>query len=160
MKKLEIYKLLIKDYIELDLRHYYIKLRESYINSNEVFEEINKEVVEAVTKGLYLILNFDDCSVKYTELFDPDIKEFYGKMMLSPFMWTPSLFSQTKCWQSHLKNNNEFKLDKNFKFLVYSKFVIEPELQEHDLINVIEKRFEKCFSLLNVNVIILSNFKV
>jgi hypothetical protein len=117
-------------------------------------------VVEAMTKGLFLILNFDDCATRYTELFDPDIKEFHGKFMLSPFLWTPNLFSQPKCWQSHLNTKKtELKLDKNFKFVVYSKFLIDPDMQEHDMINEIEKRFEKCFSLLNVNVIILSDFK-
>ncbi len=159
IKKENIFKLLIKEYREFDLRYYYTKLRESLLHNEEVIDEINTFVVEAITKGLYLILNFDDCSIKYEELFDPDIKEFYGKMMLSPFMWTPNLFAQPKCSQSHLKNISELKLDKNFKFIVYSKFVIEPELQEHDLINIIEKRYEKCFSLLNVNVLIMSNFK-
>ena len=121
--------------------------------------EIENICGESITRGQFLILNFDDCAVKYDELFDPDIKEFYGKMMLSPFMWTPSLFSQPKCWQSHLSTKQtEMKLDKNFKFIVYSKFLIDPEMQEHDMINEIEKRFEKCFSLLNINVIILSNF--
>jgi hypothetical protein len=130
------------------------------LNNTEIFDDIIKLVVEAMTKGLFLILNFDDCSGRYTELFDPDIKEFHGKMMLSPFLWTPNLFSQPKCWQSHLNTKKtDLKLDKNFKFIVYSKFLIDPDMQEHDMINEIEKRFEKCFSLLNVNVIILSNFK-
>lgn len=157
-KRSEIFKLLIKEFKEFDLRYYYNKLKESLLN-NEVFEEIHKFVTETITRGLYLVLNFDDCSIRYDEVFDPDINEFYGKMMLSPFMWTPALFAHPKCWQSHLNNNSELKFDKNFKFLVYSKFIIDPELQEHDLINVIEKRFEKSFSLLNVNVLILTNFK-
>jgi hypothetical protein len=157
IKKQEIYKLLIKEYKEIDLRYYYIRLRESLLNNSEVHEELSKVVVDAMTKGLYLILNFDDCSIKYEELFDPDIKELYGNTQLSPFMWTPSVFFQTKCWQAHLKKS-EMKLDKNFKFIVYSKYVIDTNLQEHDLINVIEKRFEKSFSLLNVNVLILSKF--
>ena len=76
--------------------------------------------------------------------------------MLSSFMLTPHLFSQNKCWQNHLSHKTELKYDKNFKFIVYSKFVIDSNLQEHDLINVIEKRFEKSFPLINMNVLILS----
>jgi hypothetical protein len=112
--------------------------------------------MNAMIKGYYLVLNFDDCSVKYEELFDPEIKEFYGNMLLSPFLWTPNVFSQYRCFQNHVKNRTDLKLHPNFKFIVYSKFVIENGLQEHDLINVIEKRFEKCFPLKNVNVMILS----
>ncbi len=132
------------------------------LKHDTIVHEIHEIVEESLVKGHVLILNFDDCRIKYEELFDPDIKEFYGKMMLSQFMWTPEMFSQQNCWKSHmdLMGNHEIEhpLNKNFKFVVYSKFVIEPDLQEHDLINMIEKRFEKCFSLLNVNVLILSNF--
>ena len=103
-----------------------------------------------------MILNFDDCTIKYDDLFDPDIKEYYGNSMLSSFIWTPYLFSQQKCWQNHLSNKLELKYDKNFKFIVYSKFVIDSNLQEHDLINVIEKRFEKSVPLKNMNILILS----
>ena len=53
-------------------------------------------------------------------------------------MWTPQIFSKKDCWQSHVKNRPDIKLDYNFKFLVYSKFVIDSDLPEHDLINVIE----------------------
>jgi len=118
--------------------------------------DIKKIVEEAIYKGLYLVLNFDDCALKYDDLFDPDIKEFYGNSMLSSFMWTPNLFSQTKCWQNHLSLKSDMKYDKNYKFIVYSKFIIDSNLEEHDLINVIEKRFEKSFPLKNMNIIILS----
>jgi len=103
-----------------------------------------------------MILNFDDCSIKYDDSFDPDIKEFYGNSMLSSFMWTPHLFSQHKCWQNHLSMKSDMKYDKHFKFIVYSKFIIDSNLQEHDLINVIEKRFEKSFPLKNMNILIMS----
>jgi hypothetical protein len=158
IKKQDIYSLLMTECKEIDLRYFYLKLRQSFHNSSHVFEELSSIVVEALTKGYKLILNFDECKIKYEELFDPDIKEFYGNMLLSSFMWTPSVFSQTKCWQSHLKNSPDKKLHKNFSFIVYSKTVIDSNMQEHDLVNVIEKRFEKCFPLNNVNVLILSNF--
>jgi hypothetical protein len=146
---------------EVDLRLFYKKLRESKLNNENVFNELKELVLPCLLEGLYLVLNFDDCSFKYEELFDPDIKEFYGKKMLSPFMWTPIKFAEN-CWQSHLNyyKDSNCKLNKNFKFVVFSKFIIDPDMQEHDMINEIEKRFEKNFSLLNINVIILSNFKL
>ncbi len=101
-------------------------------------------------------MNFDDCSIRYEDSFDPDIKEFYGKSMLSSFMWTPNIFSQQKCWFNHLGLNPDSRYDKNFKFIVYSKYIIDSNLQEHDLINVIEKRFEKSLPLTNMNILVLS----
>lgn len=76
--------------------------------------------------------------------------------MLSSFMWTPNVFSQQKCWHNHLSLKHDVKYDKNFKFIVYSKFIIDSNLQEHDLINVLEKRFEKSFPLIHMNILILS----
>ena len=160
IKKQDIFKLCVSEFKEIDLRYFFIKLRENILSNVDVYVDLKKIVMETMLKGLNLILNFDDCCLKYEELFDPDIKEFYGNQMLSHSMWKPKFFSQTKCWQAHLKTKTtEAKLDKNFKFLVYSKYVIEPDLQEHDLINVIEKRFEKCFPLVNMNVLILSKFQ-
>ena len=104
-------------------------------------------------------MNFDDCKEKYEYTYDPDIREFYGNMMLSPFMWNPSLFFQPKCSNAHLNNRPDLKMDKNFKLICYSKFLVDEKIQEHDLLNDIEKRFEKCFPLVNMNVIIYSETK-
>jgi len=76
--------------------------------------------------------------------------------MLSSFMWTPHIFSQPKCWYNHLGLNPDSRYDRYFKFVVYSKYIIDSNLQEHDLINVIEKRFEKSIPLTNMNILILS----
>lgn len=112
-------------------------------------------VEECMNEGKNLFLNFDDCCIKYEELFDPDIKEFYGNSMLSPFLWTPQVFCQEKCWHNHLNNTN-YKLDKNFKFIVYSKYVIQDSTKEFGMIEILKNRFEKSLPLVNVNVIIIS----
>lgn len=103
-----------------------------------------------------LVLNFDDCSIKYEELYDPDIKELYGNSMFSPFMWTPQIFNQEEYWHHHMSQKPDLKLDKNFKFIVYSKFVIQEELDKNEILEVLKRRFEKSIPLININVIILS----
>ena len=128
-------------------------------NQMEIYEELKQIVTEAMTKGFFLILNFDDCKENYEYNFDPDIREFYGIMMLSPFMWNPELFIKDKCANAHLGNRDDLKIDKNFKFICYSKFVCEYANQDHDLLNFIEKRFEKSFPLVNMNVITYSKKK-
>jgi hypothetical protein len=113
-------------------------------------------VEECISKGKNLFLNFDDCSIKYEELFDPDIKEFYGDLMLSPYIWAPQVFSQEKCWHQHLSQNTDIKYDKNFKFIAYSKFVIQENTKDQELIEILKKRFEKSLPLIYINIIILS----
>ena len=50
---------------EIDLRYFYLKLRQSYINNSAVFEELSSIVVDAITKGAKLILNFDERLTRY-----------------------------------------------------------------------------------------------
>ncbi|MCQ2818554.1 MAG: hypothetical protein MJ252_14895 [archaeon] len=151
--KEEIFALFGENYKEIDLRYFYIKLHKSSLYFNpEAYDEMRQIVTEAMTKGLYLILNFDDCKENYTFPFDPDIREFYGLMMLSPYMWNPSMFKD-KCASAHLNNRRDLKMDKNFKLVCYSKMIIDESTQEHDLLNLIEKRFEKCFPLANMNAL-------
>lgn len=158
--KSDVLNLFMGHYREIDLRYCYMKLHETSLGTNtQIFEEIKQSVTEAMSQGLFLILNFDDCKEKYEYIYDPDIREFYGNMMLSPFMWNPSLFFQQKCSNAHLNNRPDLKLDKNFKLICYSKFLVDEKIQEHDLLNDIEKRFEKCFPLVNMNVIIYSEQK-
>ena len=157
VSKDEVFELFSGNYKEIDLRYCYMKLHESSLGINiSVFDEIKQNVIEAMTRGLFLILNFDDCKEQYKFQYDADIREFYGNMMLSKYMWDPSLFFSPKCSSAHLNNRSDLKFDKNFKFICYSKFLIDEKIPEHDLLNEIEKRFEKCFPLVNMNVLIYS----
>jgi hypothetical protein len=152
--KEDVLSLLNRKFKEIDLRHNYIKMREKSYHT-DIMDKICDEVTEAASKGMYLILNFDDCEVEYQYLFDPDIKEFYAPFGLSNFIFTPKNFVQKECVQSHF-NKPGFVFDRNFKFIIYSKFLIDQDVQEHDLINFIEKRFEKPLPLKKINVIILN----
>ena len=40
-------------------------------------DDLKKTVEDCIVSGKNLIINFDDCGVKYEELYDPDIKEYY-----------------------------------------------------------------------------------
>ena len=160
VEKEDILNLFMNHYREIDLRYSFMKLHETSLGLNtQIFEEVKQSVTEAMSQGLFLFLNFDDCKEKYEYTYDPDIREFYGNMMLSPLMWNPSLFFQPKCSNAHLNNRPDLKMDKNFKLICYSKFLVDEKIQEHDLLNDIEKRFEKCFPLVNMNVIIYSEQK-
>lgn len=148
-----------KMYEIIDMRAFYLKL-EDKINYNNlsVYEEIKKIVVDCMTLGKYLVLNYDHCSVQYNKNYDANVKEFYGKKMLSPFMFTPKIFFEYHCWNNHLNEKNEtFRMDKRFRYFLYSKIIIDSNMGENEVLNMIEKRFGFSFSLDRVHVIIVEN---
>lgn len=137
------------------MRAFYIKLEDKTNYSNlVVYEELQQIVVDCMINGKYLILNFDMCEVQYTKKYDANLKEFYGKKMLSPFMWNPKLFFQHHCWFNHL--NKEYKkMDKHFRYFFYSKIILDSNLQENEYLNLLEKRFGFALPLSNLQVLIV-----
>jgi len=68
--------------VEIDLKYYYLKLRECELISPEikkVYDEIKSKFTDAFINGKTLILNFDDCSDgSYDKLFDPVLLNYTG----------------------------------------------------------------------------------
>jgi len=139
---------------EIDFRNHYLRMREKP-NNYQLAEEIQKIITESFSKGSTLLINFDDCSVKYEELFDPDLKEFYSPNMMSPMMFTPRDFANPKVWSEHFKGKT-LTYDKNFMMLLYSKFVIDITLPDESLIAELEKRFNKALPMRKLCFIIVS----
>lgn len=158
--KEEIFSYLPYEHVEIDLKYYYIKLREYSIDSpeiNTVYDEIKKKFIDAMTNGKFLILNFDDCQIQYDELFNPDLKEIYGNFMFSPLMWEPLKFAEPSIFSAHVFGRRDLKFNPNFKFIVYSKFLItDVNAKEEELKEIIEKKFGKSFPLKHMNVYVLS----
>jgi len=46
------------------------------------------------------MLNIDDSERPYKELFDPNIKEFYGSNALPAQIWNPLLISSRDVWEA------------------------------------------------------------
>lgn len=111
---------------------------------------------DCIVNGKSLIINFDDCGVKYEELYDPEIKEFYCPAVLSELMWKPQVFMLEKNWNHHMNDRNDIKLDHGYQFLIYSKFVVQQNVELEDLIDIIFKRFERSFPLNNCNLIVMA----
>ena len=51
------------------------------------------------------MLNLDDSAIKYEEMFDPDIKEFYGMNAIPPQIWEPQVLIQKELLQSYLQDH-------------------------------------------------------
>jgi hypothetical protein len=51
------------------------------------------------------LLNLDDSAIKYEEMFDPDIKEFYGMNAIPPQIWEPQVLIQKELLQCYLQDH-------------------------------------------------------
>ena len=76
--------------------------------------------------------------------------------ILSEYMWKPQTFMQDKIFLPHMNDRIDIKLEPGFQFIIYSKFVVQQSLNGENLLDIIFKRFDKCFPLKNTNVIILA----
>ena len=164
INKNELFNYLQGPIVEIDLKYYYLKLRECELISPEikkVYDEIRSKFTDAFVNGKLLILNFDDCSNGvYTKLFNPSIVELYGNYMFTPKMWRPQSFKEGENFLEHTHGNQEIVLNPNFKFIVYSKFLIEDiEANEEQLVDIIERHFGKDFPLKYMKVFVLAEQK-
>lgn len=50
--------------------------------------------------GSFFVLNLDDTNVKYEEMSDPDLKEFYGADAFLPQLWSTSDIGRKDLWDS------------------------------------------------------------
>jgi hypothetical protein len=164
INKNELFSYLQGPIVEIDLKYYYLKLRECELISPEikkVYSEIKSKFTDAFVNGKLLILNFDDCSNgNYDKLFNPSIVELYGNYMFTPKMWRPQSFKEGNNFLEHTHGNEDIVLHPNFKFIVYSKFLIEDvNANEEQLVNIIEKQFGKDFPLKYMKIFVLAEQK-
>ena len=152
--------------VEIDLKSYYLKLRNCELNTpqiKKVYDEIKSKFIGAFQEGKLLILNFDDCSEgNYDKLFNPSIVELYGNYMFTPKMWRPQNFKEGEHlhFLEHVHRNDKIKLHPNFKFIVYSRFLIEDiEANEEKLVDIIKRYFEKDFPLKFMKIFVLAQEK-
>ena len=80
--------------------------------------------------------------------------------MFTPKMWRPQNFKEGEHFLEHVHRNENIKLNGNFKFIVYSRFLIEDiNANEEQLVDVIKKYFEKDFPLKFMKIFILAEEK-
>ena len=164
INKNDLYNYLNEAKVEIDLKNYYLQLRQCDPNTpkiKKVYDEIKAKFTEAFSEGKILILNFDDCTEgNYDKLFNPSIKELYGNYMFTPKMWRPQNFKEGEHFLEHVHRNENIKLNGKFKFIVYSRFLIEDiNANEEQLVDVIKKYFEKDFPLKFMKIFILAEEK-
>ena len=164
INKNDLYNYLNEAKVEIDLKNYYLQLRQCDPNTpkiKKVYDEIKAKFTEAFSEGKILILNFDDCTEgNYDKLFNPSIKELYGNYMFTSKMWRPQNFKEGEHFLEHVHRNENIKLNGNFKFIVYSRFLIEDiNANEEQLVDVIKKYFEKDFPLKFMKIFILAEEK-
>ena len=164
INKNELFNSLQDPKVEIDLKSYYLKLRQCELNTpqiKQVYDDIKSKFTSAFQEGKLLILNFDDCSEgNYDKLFNPSIVELYGNYMFTPKMWRPQNFKEGEHFLEHVHRNDKIKLHPNFKFIVYSRFLIEDiEADEEKLVDIIKRYFNKDFPLKFMKIFVFAQEK-
>lgn len=162
--KEEIFSYLPYEKVEIDLKQFYQDLRKVRFDSPEmrqVYEDMKVKIMDAMTNGKFLILNYDDSKSDFDELFEPEIKEMYKNFMLSPLIWTPKTFSLPNNFKAHTNNKEGVALHPNFKFIVYSKYLItDVNADQQQISEIIKKKFDSSFPLKFIKIFVLSKMKV
>lgn len=143
-------------YEEVYIREIYLKLEDSKSTKNrKVYEDFKNTVVDCMINGKYLAINFDDSRVPYNKNYDVNLSLFNGNKMLSNFMWYPLTFFQKICSNNHLNKDPNLKLNKNFRFILFSSLTFSIYLEENEIANILEKRFYSSLPLERIDVLIL-----
>ena len=164
INKNDLFNSLSESKTEIDLKAYYLKLRQCELNTPEikkVYDEIKSKFTDAFSNGKLLILNFDDCAEgNYDKLFNPSIVELYGNYMFTPKMWRPQNFKEGEHFLEHVHRNENIKLNPDFKFIVYSRFLFEDiNANEEQLVDIIKRYFDKDFPLKYMKIFVLAKEK-
>ena len=70
---------------------------------------------DAVMTGKILILNVDDSETKYSEHYDPNVKEYYGAGGFSPLLWRPNDLIENGGWETVLNWKEEEEQNLNLE---------------------------------------------
>mmetsp|Transcript_45 Transcript_45/g.47 ORF Transcript_45/g.47 Transcript_45/m.47 type:complete len:415 (-) Transcript_45:112-1356(-) len=139
---------------EIDLRELYNQTRRSSTKP-AALENLRSSVLTTLLNGDYLTLNIDDTSIRYDEVFDPDLREFYGQDTFPSLLWTPQEFaSRGEAWNIMAQHDVTLKLNTSYQFIVWSKYRIDENNDDQGILEKFEQRFGRVLSLDHVNLVL------
>mmetsp|Transcript_2469 Transcript_2469/g.5709 ORF Transcript_2469/g.5709 Transcript_2469/m.5709 type:complete len:398 (-) Transcript_2469:21-1214(-) len=157
LRKSEVYEVLKKtnpSLWEVDLRHMSVLKREEGKEASRL--ACRTAVKGAFTSGGVLVLNIDDSEVRYEELYDPDLHDIIHVTSFPSLLFKPDEFkNKFEVWKAFRSSEETLRLDKNTKFVIWSKFRLDEMLDDQDVLAKFEKRFGKSLSLDSIDLILV-----
>lgn len=91
------------------------------------------------------MLSIDDSQRSYSELYDPNIKEFYGSNALPAQIWHPTLMSSREVWEAcgYVESGGLFEFDESeYNFIAWSWMKIDADIEnDEDIVWLLEEWF-------------------
>lgn len=141
---------------ELDLRMLSQLKKEQ--GKDAVRKYVRDTVKAALTEGSVLLLNIDDSTVHYEELYDPDIHDLYHiNSFPVQILYPLEMKSKFEIWKTFRAVEENLTLNKNYLLVIWSKFRIDHSLDAQDILAKFEKRFGQSLPLEAVDLILCHN---
>ena len=100
---------------EIDLRSIVsYRKSEGRDNAREFLRGICKD---ALTSGGCLLLNLDDSTVKYEELYYPDLQEFFHPTSFPAALFKPEMMKRDEVWSSFI-SPEDLALNQDYLFVI------------------------------------------
>lgn len=152
--KADIIKTLNAPVVEVDLRQL-VGMRKSE-GREKVRQYLRSVTMQVLTNAGTLFLNLDDSSVKYEELYYPDLQEFFNPKSFPANLFRPDVMKRKEVWASFC-GDEEAELNPGYQFVIWSKTKFDEALDDQDLLAKFEKKFSKVFCLDTVDLVFCSN---
>ena len=160
MTKQELFDAIKKAYhevSEVDLRSLSV-LRKQAGGKEQVKGLCRSLVKTALCGGSALVLNMDDSTCRYEELYDPDIHDIVHSASFPIYLFRPmELKSKFEIWKAFKNEEETLVLDKSYQFCIWSKFRIDGSLDDQDVLAKFEKRFSRSVSLDTIDLVLCTN---
>lgn len=149
-------RMMRSSFYELDLRMLSVMKKEQ--GKEAVRRTVRDTVKSALSEGGVLLLNIDDSTVNYEELYDPDIHELYHVSSFPAQILQPlEMKSKFEIWKTFRAVEDNLTLNKNYLLVIWSKFRIDSSLDSQDILAKFEKRFGQSLPLDRVDLILCHN---
>jgi len=161
LTKQQFYKALMekqnKPLHEFDLRAAH-ELKKDASSFKQYMFQVKKNLAQTLVKGETFVVNIDDTTSAYDEIYDPDIREFYNADTLPSQLFKLSELNKAEVHERVLLETESrmLKLNKSYNLLIWSKFRIDSELEFKKLMEKFERRFSSILPMINLDMIIIT----
>lgn len=137
---------------EIDLRAI-VSLRKA--EGREKTRQVLRETcLNVFNSGSCLFLNMDDSTIKYDELYYPDLQEFFHPQSFPAALFKPEAMKKEEVWKTF---SEDAQLNSDYSLVIWSKGKFDEALDDQDLLAKFEKKFGKVFSLDYVDLVLCNN---
>ena len=122
---------------------------------------VKERLSKALVSGNMFIINFDDTdeATVVDESRDPDLREFYSATHFPSQIWEPELIKRPEVYEklfAGTTSKGKHKISSRFQMILWSKFKIDQELDNKNIIEKFERRFSTVLPVNKIDLVMIS----